>query len=201
MIRSGSYIWSNNVETTVHAQINIDGTGDCRIDSGFPLLDHFLFSFARYARYDLEIKVETDGIAHHAFEQAGIALGSALSKALGKRNNLVQFSLVALPMDEAVASIAVDINHSKGGLVFNGFNQLPFLPQTYDGVEVFCYLDLIEKLAVASKINVHVLGLHSDDIHHAIEILYKNVGFALYNASRIEANPIIRFNKNLHEDK
>ena len=197
MAREGRFVWSNKVESTVQVRIEIDGRGICSIKTGNNSLDHFLFSLTRYARFDLDISIEGDGISHHLFEHIGIALGTALSTAISDRDNLVQFSRASIPMDEAFADVAIDINHPVGGMIFRSRSNLSNLSHIHDGVEVFCYLDVLEKMALYSKVNVHILNLFADDIHHAIEVLYKTIGLALYQASRIDNNPIQRLNKSI----
>ena len=197
MTRVGKFVWSNKVETAVHVRIEIDGKGLCSVKTGHITLDHLLFSFARYARFDLDISAEGDGISHHLFEHMGIALGTAFSAAISNRDNLVQFSRASIPMDEAFADVAIDINHPVGGMILRSRSNLSSLPDTHDGVEVFCYLDVFEKMAIYSKVNIHVINLFANDIHHAIEVLYKTMGVALYQASRIDTNPIQRLNKTI----
>lgn len=201
MNRISELTWSIKDETTVTVSLNLDGTGLSNVKSAHKTLNHLIETFARYGRFDIQLSVESDGIEHHLFEHAGITLGLAIESALGAKMDLVNFSKATIPMDEAVAEVVVDLNHVSGGFVWAPDLRTLNPSIHHDGTELFCYLHFLEKLAVSAKINMHVLNLYAKDIHHAIEVLYKAVATAIYDASRIDSNPIKRLGRSISNSK
>ena len=100
-------------ETQISAEISLDGTGRVELDTGVPFLDHMLTLFAVHGLFDLKIKatgdLEVD--AHHTVEDIGICLGMALSKALGDRAGITRYGHFAVPMDEALAMVSLDLSN------------------------------------------------------------------------------------------
>jgi imidazoleglycerol-phosphate dehydratase len=185
--------WAVDQEASVRASVDIDGQGISNVDCGHKTLNHFIGTFARYSRFDIEISVKGDSIPHHIFEQSGIALGLALDSCLSDRKNLRMFASVCVPVDNTAVEVVVDINQKPGRLYFR--QQIFELSQYHDGIEVSCYIHFLEKMAAHANVNIHVLTLYAEDIHHAIETLYKAVAVALYEASRFEPKPILRLTK------
>ena len=99
-------------ETDIALKLNIDGKGDSHINSGCGFLDHMLTLLSRHARFDLELncKGDTEVDYHHTVEDIGIALGEALSKALGDKRGITRYGSFILPMDESLILTAVDIS-------------------------------------------------------------------------------------------
>src|SRR5919206_33996 len=99
-------------ETEIRVTLGLDGSGDARIETGVGFLDHMLEQLARHAPMDLDIAAEGDLHidAHHTTEDVGIALGQALAKALGEKRAIRRYASVALPMDEALTRVALDIS-------------------------------------------------------------------------------------------
>ncbi|MCX9013919.1 MAG: imidazoleglycerol-phosphate dehydratase, partial [Candidatus Methanoperedens sp.] len=99
-------------ETDIELKITIDGSGNTDINTGIAFFDHMLNSFARHGSFDLTIKASGDlGVDdHHTIEDVGITLGSAINKALGDKKGIERFGEARIPMDEALASAAVDIS-------------------------------------------------------------------------------------------
>ncbi|MBQ6837614.1 MAG: imidazoleglycerol-phosphate dehydratase, partial [Clostridia bacterium] len=99
-------------ETDVYVKLNLDGTGQCDIDSGIGFFDHMLILFSKHSRFDLTVKckgdIEVDG--HHTTEDIGIALGQAFKEALGDKRGIHRYGSTILPMDEALIMTAVDIS-------------------------------------------------------------------------------------------
>ncbi|MBQ8427196.1 MAG: imidazoleglycerol-phosphate dehydratase, partial [Clostridia bacterium] len=99
-------------ETDIVLSINLDGKGESKIDSGSGFLDHMLTLFAKHGRFDLKVKCkgDTDVDYHHTTEDIGIALGQAMSNALGDKKGIVRYGSTILPMDESLILSAVDIS-------------------------------------------------------------------------------------------
>jgi imidazoleglycerol-phosphate dehydratase len=195
MNRKYQLTWVVGDEASVQTSIDIDGLGKSNVDCGHKTLNHLIETFARYGRFDIEIVVKGDLIPHHIFEQTGTSLGLALNSCLSDRKNLKMFATSCIPMDNTVAEVVVDINQKPGRFYFRE----PFfeLSQLHDGVEFSCYIHFLEKMAIYANINIHVLTLYGEDIHHVIETLYKAVGVAIYEACQCEQKPIMRLTKEI----
>lgn len=103
-------------ETDITAELDLDGTGTCLIDTGVPFFDHMLNAFGRHGLFDLTVRatgdIEVD--AHHTVEDTGIVLGQAFTQALGDKAGITRFSDVCIPMDETLVQAAVDISVGTG---------------------------------------------------------------------------------------
>ncbi len=162
-------------ETDIRLSLGLDGTGTARIETGIPFFDHMLESFARHGRFDLGIKAEGDLAvdAHHTIEDTGIALGKALAAAVGDGKGITRFADAAVPMDEALARVALDLG-GRGYLVFEG----SFSPAGPGGIPG----DLIEhffySLCTNAGLTAHI-SLTGRSDHHVCEAAFKAFGRAL----------------------
>ena len=106
-------------ETSVSVDLQIDGTGTASIDTGIPFFDHMLILLAKHSLFDLRIEARGDlGVDfHHTVEDTGIVLGQCLNEALGEKNGIRRYASILLPMDEALAQVAIDL----GGRPFLSF--------------------------------------------------------------------------------
>jgi imidazoleglycerol-phosphate dehydratase len=169
-------------ETDIRLSLDIDGTGTARIETGIPFFDHMLESFARHGRFDLGIEAAGDLAvdAHHTIEDIGIALGKALAAAVGEGKGITRFADVAVPMDEALARVALDLG-GRGYLVFEG----GFSPAGPGGIPG----DLIEhffySLCTNAGLTAHI-SLTGRSDHHVCEAAFKAFGRALRAAVAID---------------
>ncbi|HIH86098.1 MAG TPA: imidazoleglycerol-phosphate dehydratase HisB [Methanoculleus sp.] len=169
-------------ETDIRLSLDIDGTGTARIETGIPFFDHMLESFARHGRFDLGVKAEGDLAvdAHHTIEDTGIALGKALAAAVGEGKGITRFADSAVPMDEALARVALDLG-GRGYLVFEG----SFSPAGPGGIPG----DLIEhffySLCTNAGLTAHI-SLTGRSDHHVCEAAFKAFGRALRAAVAID---------------
>ena len=112
MTKRESSIERKTNETDIKVKLNIDGTGDSKIDTGIGFCDHMLSAFAKHGRFDLEVKcigdLEVD--AHHSVEDIGIAVGQALNECLGARSGITRMGDATVPLDEAVVQTVVDLS-------------------------------------------------------------------------------------------
>ena len=169
-------------ETDIRLSLDIDGTGTARIETGIPFFDHMLESFARHGRFDLGIEAAGDLAvdAHHTIEDIGIALGKALAAAVGEGKGITRFADSAVPMDEALARVALDLG-GRGYLVFEG----SFSPAGPGGIPG----DLIEhffySLCTNAGLTAHI-SLTGRSDHHVCEAAFKAFGRALRAAVAID---------------
>ena len=173
-------------ETDIEVKINLDGSGNTDINTGIAFFDHMLNSFAKHGSFDLTIKARGDLTVddHHTVEDVGIALGSAIAKALGDKKGIERFADARVPMDEALATAAVDIS-GRSVLVFNAKFENPNIGGlTSQNVRHF-----FESLTANAGINVHLDATGEND-HHKAEALFKAFGIALKRAVRVTGSGI-----------
>ncbi len=170
-------------ETDIQISLNLDGTGtsDCRTGCGF--LDHMLTLFARHGRMDLTVvcKGDTQVDDHHTVEDIGIALGRALSDALGERRGICRYGDITLPMDETLILSAVDVS-GRGGF----YGEL-FLPtQKVGSFDTELCREFWIAFAREAGITLHIRQLAGDNSHHIIEGTFKATARALAKAVMID---------------
>ncbi len=165
-------------ETSIALEIDIDGVGEALVDTGIGFLNHMLESFARHSLFNLKLKAVGDLNVddHHAVEDIGICLGTALSKALGDRKSIRRFGDASVPMDDSLARCAVDIG-GRGYLVFNAsFNRDTIKGLSSENVEHF-----LQSMAINAGININLQAEGKND-HHKIEAIFKAAALALRKA-------------------
>lgn len=173
-------------ETSVDIRLTLEGSGNTDINTGISFLDHMLNSFAKHALFDLSVNASGDVSVddHHTVEDVGIALGSALAKALGDKKGIARFGDARVPMDEALATAAVDIS---------GRSYLAFEAQ-FSGVKVGDLSTQMAKHFFESLVNNAGITLHmhvtGENDHHKIEALFKAFGVAMRRASKISGTEV-----------
>lgn len=176
-------------ETEVSVELNLDGNGKSDIDTGLGFLDHMLNLFAKHGLLDLRIRAKGDLNVdlHHTNEDVGITLGEAFKKALGDKKAIRRFGSidVAVPMEEALARIALDIS-GRASLYMRRLKN-PILPQSLDR-EDYTLNDakqFFQAFVRQAGVNLHIEYL-GEDLHHILESIFKAVGRALCDATRID---------------
>jgi len=172
-------------ETDIKIQFNIDGSGKNRISTGIPFLDHMLSLFAKHGLFDLSIKATGDLEIdyHHTVEDIGIVLGQAITKAVGEKRGIRRYGSSLLPMDETLASVAIDIS-GRPYLVYN----VP-LPRRGKIREFDADLveDFFQALVNNSGMTLHINLRYGRNIHHIFEAVFKAFGRALDEATAIDS--------------
>jgi imidazoleglycerol-phosphate dehydratase len=170
-------------ETRIEITLNLDGGGQVQVDTGVGFLDHMLTALARHARFDLTVQARGDLHVdeHHTVEDVGITLGQALGKSLGDRRGITRMGHAVVPMDEALALVAVDIG-GRGYCVFDGEFDTPRIGQV--GTSLIPHF--FEALALEARLNLHARLLAGRDDHHRAEALFKALARALHQATRID---------------
>lgn len=170
-------------ETSVAVEVKLDGERRARIATGLGFFDHMLELLAHHAAIDLTVEAKGDLRVdeHHTVEDVGLALGDALSKALGERRGIRRYGFL-LPMDESLAQVALDLG-GRPYLVF----QASFERERVGELPTECVEDFFKAMSDALKANVHVQLHHGRNDHHKIEAIFKAFGRALRMA--IEDDP------------
>ncbi len=175
-------------ETNVSVTINLDGSGKTSIKTGIPFLDHMLTLFGTHGLCDLTVKAAGDLHIdrHHTNEDIGLVVGQALDRALGARKGITRFGLAYVPMDEALARVVLDIS-GRPKLVFRDARGKRAKP-TLSTSTAYSWGDaehFLESLVRTSKITLHIDVLAGTDFHHTCEAVFKGLGRALEQASRL----------------
>lgn len=174
-------------ETDIKISLNIDGTGKSDIDTGLKFFDHMLDSFTRHGFFDLEIKavgdIEVDD--HHTIEDTGLLLGECFKKALGDKKGIDRMGYSVVPMDESLAQVAVDI----GGRSYTVFNTT-FNFQKIGDINSENIKHFIESFSANSSMNINIKSEGEND-HHKCEAIFKALGRALNNATKITHDQIL----------
>jgi imidazoleglycerol-phosphate dehydratase len=168
-------------ESRVEVILNVDGSGQGDVATGIGFLDHMLDSLARHARFDLTVKADGDLHVdqHHTAEDVGITLGQALDKALGERRAIRRFGDAVVPLDEALAQVAIDL----GGRPWASID-LPFRGQMIGGLSSDMIPHLLHSFAMDGRFALHVRLLAGDNDHHRAEATFKALARALDDATR-----------------
>lgn len=168
-------------ETDIKITLNIDGAGQADIKTGVGFLDHMLHALARHARFNLTVQARGDLHVdeHHTVEDVGIVLGRALAKALGDRKGITRMGHAIVPMDEALALVAVDFG-GRGYFVFDG----QFSSNRIGQMGTSLIPHFFESLAHEGRLNLHARLLAGTDDHHRAEALFKALARALDMAAQ-----------------
>jgi imidazoleglycerol-phosphate dehydratase len=172
-------------ETDIKLTINLDGKGQYSINTSIPFLDHMLSLMCKHGIFDMKLKArgDIDVDFHHTVEDIGIVFGKAVKQALGNMKGISRFGMATVPMDEALASVSLDIS-GRPYLVYKvGFPKKSKI-KNFDP-------DLIEDFLQAfvsnSGITLHVESPYGRNTHHIIEAIYKALGRALKEAVSIDS--------------
>ena len=169
-------------ETDIRIRLDLDGRGEHAIATGIPFLDHMLAQVARHGRFDLTVEAAGDLHVdfHHTVEDLGIALGDAVSQALGDKAGIVRYGAARVPMDESLASAVVDLS-GRPHLVF----QAPQIGgERIGGFDADLVREFFQALANHLRANVHVQVEYGGNAHHMVEAVFKALGRALDQATR-----------------
>jgi imidazoleglycerol-phosphate dehydratase len=163
-------------ETQIALSITLDGKGRYQVHSGIRFLDHMLELVARHGAFDLRIdaKGDLDVDQHHTVEDLGIALGEAVSKALGDRRGINRAGYFVMPMDETLAVAALDLSGRPHAVV-----DLKTRVSRVGDLQTELVHDFFEGFALGARANVHVKVLYGRSSHHHVEAVFKAFARAL----------------------
>jgi imidazoleglycerol-phosphate dehydratase len=163
-------------ETDVKLTLDLDGTGAHRIATGLGFFDHMLAHVAAHGHFDLTVRAEGDRDvdAHHTVEDVALVLGSAFDAALDDRRGIRRMGHAYVPMDEALAFVAVDLSGRPYAVV-----DVDWTGPSVGGLPVTLFEHVLASFAVTARANVHARVLYGRDDHHKAEALFKALGRAL----------------------
>jgi len=166
----------NTLETKIAVELNLDGTGKVKLDTGLHFLEHMLDQVARHGLVDLEILAKGDLHidAHHTVEDIGITLGQAFIQAIGDKKGLRRYGHAYVPLDEALSRVVLDIS-GRPGLVFN----CEFTRSNIGEFDVDLIREFFQGFVNHALVTLHIDNLAGDNAHHQAETIFKAFGRAL----------------------
>ncbi|UDQ99503.1 imidazoleglycerol-phosphate dehydratase HisB [Lentisphaerota bacterium WC36G] len=175
MSRIGEVIRATK-ETDIYVKINLDGTGESVIDTGIPFMDHMLTLFAKHGFFALEVKAKGDLEidCHHTMEDLALTLGEAINKALGAKEQIKRYGSAILPMDEALALVALDLSN-RPYLVYDVEPPRDYIKE----LDTALFKEFFQALSVKCGMNLHIKMLSGSEVHHIFECIFKALAKAL----------------------
>ena len=178
-------------ETSIDAELMLDGTGHTEVSTGLPFFDHMVEQLGKHAGFDLTVRATGDlhVYAHHTVEDVGIVLGALLAEALGDKAGVRRFASMLLPLDEALIEVALDLS-GRPYLAYSlefasdtpGLGTPPFDPQLAE--------EFWRAFATAGNLTLHIRRLEGKNTHHMLEASFKGVARCLRDAVRVEGGGI-----------
>ena len=170
-------------ETAVELGLGLDGSGRTRVSTTIPFFDHMLELLGTHGLFDLTIKAkgDTDVDDHHLVEDVGIVFGKALAGAVGGKHGIARYGSATVPMDEALATAAVDLS---GRAFFRYEAALP--AKRIKRFDVQLLEEFLQAFASNARMTLHVVLQAGRNTHHCVEAIFKAVGRALDAATRVE---------------
>ncbi|GMK48808.1 imidazoleglycerol-phosphate dehydratase [Paenibacillus glycanilyticus] len=170
-------------ETDIKLSFAVDGSGEVKLETDVPFLNHMLDLFTKHGQFDLTVEargdIEIDD--HHTVEDIGICLGQALREALGDKRGIKRYASVFVPMDEALAQVIVDVSNRPH------FEYRAEYPSAQVGsFETELVHEFLWKLALEARITLHVIVHYGKNTHHMIEAVFKALGRAIDEATTID---------------
>jgi imidazoleglycerol-phosphate dehydratase len=174
----------NTKETQIRVAVNLDGTGQGKLDSGVPFLDHMLDQIVRHGLVDLDVSAQGDLHidAHHTVEDIGITLGQAFNQALGDKKGIRRYGHAYVPLDEALSRVVIDIS-GRPGLEFH----VPFTRAMIGQFDVDLTHEFFQGFVNHALVTLHVDNLRGDNAHHQCETVFK--AFARAVRMAVEPDP------------
>jgi imidazoleglycerol-phosphate dehydratase len=175
-------------ETDITVELNLDGTGTYKVSTGIPFMDHMLELMAKHGLMDLKLRAKGDLHIddHHTVEDVGLALGECIKSALGDMKGIRRYGASSVPMDEALANVALDIS-GRPYLVYNVCYPKRSKIKAFD---VDLVADFMHALVSKSGTTLHINVPYGRNTHHMVEGVFKALGRALREA--VEKDPRVK---------
>ena len=176
-------------ETEISLKLNLDGSGNSKIDTPLKFLNHMLENFSKHSSFDLEIsaKGDVDVDDHHLVEDVGIVMGEAFDKALGDKKGIARMAHRIVPMDDSKADVSVDLSGRPYAVVDLPFSQ--FEEKKVGDVTKENVVHFLESFALNGKFNLNIKVEGKND-HHKVESCFKALAKSLQDATKITGKEI-----------
>lgn len=173
----------NTKETQIQVRLELDGTGECAVETGIGFFDHMLEQIARHGLMDLSVKVtgdlHVDG--HHTVEDVGIVIGQALKEALGDKKGIVRYGQSCIPLDESLSRVVLDLSGRPGLYFACGFTA-PMIGQ----LDSQLVREFFQGLVNHAGMTLHIDNLKGENAHHQAESIFKAFARALRAAVTVD---------------
>ena len=171
-------------ETAIRVAVDLDGTGQYKVSTGIGFLDHMIEQLSRHSLIDIEVEAKGDLHIdfHHTTEDTGIALGEAVSKALGDRRGINRYGSAVIPMDETCTRVSLDASN-RPYLVW----KVAFSRDKLGEMDTELFREWFQAFAQAAGLTLHVENLYGENNHHIVESCFKALARALRQA--VEPDP------------
>ena len=163
-------------ETSIEAEINLDGTGIYKIDTGIGFLNHMVEQLSKHSLVDINLKAKGDLHIdlHHTTEDSGIVIGEAIAKALGDKKGIKRYAHAYIPMDETLSRVSLDISN-RPYLIWNVKLKVEKLGE----MDTELFKEWFQAFSQSAGITLHVENIYGDNSHHIIESCFKGLARAL----------------------
>ncbi len=170
-------------ETEIAVAVDLDGTGTYEVATGIGFLDHMLEQLSRHSLIDLTVSAKGDLHIdfHHTTEDTGIAIGEAVSQALGDRRGITRYAEATIPMDETLTRVTMDVSN-RPYLIW----KVDFTKPKLGDMDTELFKEWFQAFAQAAGITLHIENLYGENNHHIIESCFKALARALRNAITID---------------
>jgi imidazoleglycerol-phosphate dehydratase len=163
-------------ETSIEAEVNLDGKGVYKIDTGIGFLNHMLEQLSKHSLIDINLKAKGDLHIdlHHTTEDSGIVIGEAIAKALGDKKGIKRYAHAYIPMDETLSRVSLDISN-RPYLVWNVKLKVEKLGE----MDTELFKEWFQAFSQSAGITLHIENIYGDNSHHIIESCFKGLARAL----------------------
>ncbi len=173
----------DTLETRISVELNLDGTGKSRFQTGVPFLEHMLDQVARHGLLDLVVEAEGDRQIddHHTVEDIGITLGDAFLQALGNKTAVTRYGHAYVPLDEALSRVVIDFS-GRPGLEYH----VDFARARIGGFDVDLFQEFFQGFVNSARVTLHIDNLRGRNAHHQAETVFKAFGRAVRMAVALD---------------
>jgi imidazoleglycerol-phosphate dehydratase len=170
-------------ETSIAVEVNIDGKGKYKIDTGIGFLDHMLEQLSKHSLIDITVKAKGDTHIdlHHTTEDTGIAIGEAINKAAGNRKGIKRYASTMIPMDETLSRVSLDVSN-RPYLIW----KVDLKVEKLGEMDTELFKEWFQAFSQAAGITLHVENIYGENSHHKIESCYKGLARSLKDAFMID---------------
>ena len=170
-------------ETSIVVEVNIDGKGKYKIDTGIGFLDHMLEQLSKHSLIDINVKAKGDTHIdlHHTTEDSGIAIGEAIKKAAGNRKGIKRYASSTIPMDETLSRVSIDVSN-RPYLIWKVNLKVEKLGE----MDTELFKEWFQAFSQSAGITLHVENIYGENSHHKIESCYKGLARSLRDALTID---------------
>ena len=170
-------------ETSIAVEVNIDGKGKYKIDTGIGFLNHMLEQLSKHSLMDISVKAKGDTHIdlHHTTEDTGIAIGEAISKAAGNRKGIKRYAHALIPMDETLTRVAIDVSN-RPYLIW----KVDLKVEKLGEMDTELFKEWFQAFSQSAGITLHIENVYGENSHHKIESCFKGLARSLKDAFEID---------------